>query len=104
VRTDRTIHAVLLALLLLLSQQMGMAHAVTHWSGKPDSRSEQPIPLDKACDQCLAFAAIGSALTAKGWVAPLPAMAANVFTVTAGEPYFPIILRAFHSRAPPLTV
>jgi hypothetical protein len=63
---------VLLSLLLLLSQQMAIAHAVSHWSGRSGStpagaeqqqsgeRSlSEAFALDQSCSQCLAFAQIG---------------------------------------------
>jgi hypothetical protein len=63
---------VLLSLLLLISQQMAIAHAVSHWSGRsapaaaaaqqqqPGERSlSEAFALDQSCSQCLAFAQIG---------------------------------------------
>ncbi len=59
----RPIIHVLLALLLLFSQQMRVAHAVSHWGDfQRDSTEHQQTPAEKICDQCLAFAQIGSAI------------------------------------------
>jgi hypothetical protein len=104
VKIHRTIHIALLALLLLLSQQMGIVHAVSHLSGKPDSRTEQQLPFGQACDQCLAFAAVGSALTGNGLLAALQTYALSIFALVPGTLYFPATVWAFHSRAPPLTI
>jgi hypothetical protein len=93
----------LLALLLLLSQQMGYAHAVSHLSDSTHrTRQNKQLPIEQACDQCLAFAQIGSALTSHallifedatpGFIAPfLPTHILVHRTVCV-----------FHSRAPPM--
>jgi hypothetical protein len=67
---------VMLSLLLLMSQQMAMSHAVTHWAGSRhapvqlDNRGGQQhdggmssaFAQDQTCDQCLAFAQIAGAV------------------------------------------
>jgi hypothetical protein len=104
VKIHRTIHHALLALLLLLSQQMGISHEVTHLASKPGSQTGQPVPLEKSCDQCLAFASIGSALTGNGLLPLVQALAVTVFAIIPGPRYFPAFVSAYHSRAPPLAV
>jgi hypothetical protein len=78
----RTFIRVLLSLLLLMSQQMAISHAMTHWAGgsregsvqlhktqlhKPASKDRErgisaAFAQDQTCQQCLAFAQIASAV------------------------------------------
>lgn len=64
---------VLLSLLLLLSQQMAMSHALSHWTASIDgARGAQQLELDEggnpgsalardqSCKQCLAFAQLAT--------------------------------------------
>jgi hypothetical protein len=99
----QTILYALLAFLLLLSQQMGFAHLVTHFSDLPrygTSDGEQ-LPVQHACERCLAFAQVGSALTDHVFSLP-PYIARVVVPVANLTPgFYPEPIRAFHSRAPP---
>ncbi|MGC2165337.1 MAG: DUF2946 family protein [Gallionella sp.] len=52
----------LLVFTLLFSQMGGLAHGVTHTHGEKSSDSEHSLPHDKYCDQCAAYAQIGSAV------------------------------------------
>jgi hypothetical protein len=65
----------MLSLLLLISQQMAMAHAVTHWAGSRHATNQLHISTaqqqdsvssafaqDQTCEQCLAFAQIAGAI------------------------------------------
>ncbi|MEO7623724.1 MAG: hypothetical protein ABIS30_11730 [Gallionella sp.] len=49
---------------LLFAQMGGLAHGISHalTDSKPSQRSEQSLPHDKYCDQCAAYAQIGSAV------------------------------------------
>ena len=93
----------MLALLLLLSQQMGFAHAVSHSSDHPrySSSHGKQLPIEQTCQQCLAFAQIGSALPSA--IFSLPAVVAPDALAIANSPpvLYPRAIRAFHSRAPP---
>ena len=108
---------VLLSLLLLISQHMATAHALSHWTGTLDGGAAHGMAKaavadsgddlsslfaqDQTCNQCLAFAQlagpIGSSLRA--FVAPelLSQAIVGADTVAAGCR----ILLAFQSRAPP---
>lgn len=115
----RQIVYALLSLLLVLSQQLGMAHAISHWS---DSRQtgqagqhlqprQQPDPekggsaglaLDHNCSQCAAFAQLASALPTQDYAFPAVAYSAPaIATATVPPPRAPL-LRPYDSRAPPL--
>ncbi|MES2128202.1 MAG: hypothetical protein V4463_13100 [Pseudomonadota bacterium] len=64
----RALLRVVLSIVLLLSQQMAIAHAISHWSGSArlvqdeGSRLSKAVATDQSCEQCLAFAQIASAL------------------------------------------
>jgi hypothetical protein len=50
-------------LFALLAVQMGsLAHGISHVLTEPSQGSEQSLPHDKYCDQCAAYAQIGSAV------------------------------------------
>jgi hypothetical protein len=105
VKPQRIFSHLAFALFLLLSQQLGIAHAISHFSSDRVSRSthEKPLPAEMQCSQCLAFAAIGSALNSAP--AALPA-AQPVSWLPIAPPLvkpLPSTLRAYHSRAPPVT-
>jgi hypothetical protein len=87
----RTLH-LLLALLLLLTQQLAAAHGYSH----PDPGSI----ADHACEMCAAYAQLGS-----GLVSSAPPLAP---ALGASEPFWlrpsarvARLQLAFHSRAPP---
>jgi hypothetical protein len=92
--------------LLLVTQQLGVAHAVLHLSpgSVHGTVSDKKIPAEAHCEQCLAYASIGSALT--GDVFPIfIAAAANPVSVPVLTQWIlPSPLCAFHSRAPPSAV
>jgi hypothetical protein len=70
--TWRAFNRILLSLLLLVSQQMAFAHALTHWGARASAAHAarparqdmpgKPVLGERACEQCLAFAQIGSAV------------------------------------------
>lgn len=104
---------VLLSLLLLLSQQMAMSHALSHWTGLADAAPQaqqgadglslsSAFARDQSCQQCLAFANLATPVgTAERNFIATPAAA--VFAV-ADNPAAPCArtVCAFQSRAPPL--
>ena len=106
---------VLLSLLLLVSQQMAFAHAMSHWTGKLGSSHPAAGPVqrelendlsssvaqDGSCSQCLAFAQMASAIgSSPPQFAPLDLQTerAVAFVTTEAAPR---TICVFHSRAPP---
>jgi hypothetical protein len=89
----------LLAFSLLLSQQLGMAHAVTHLSSDLSSSGGHDKQLP--CAQCHAFASIGAGLVSPpfSWLAALDSQ----WVFVAAPDALPLrrLIRAFDSRAPP---
>jgi hypothetical protein len=103
----------MLSLLLVLSQQMGIAHALSHWSagggaaqtaraGERQASASKSLALDQGCNQCLAFAQIGSALDTP--VHSFPAMRSHAVAVFGGteQSCCRRTVCVFHSRAPPV--
>jgi hypothetical protein len=113
----RLVH-VLLSMLLLVSQQMAFAHAMSHWTGKlgatrPVAQLAQPdddkdlsssVAQDRSCFQCLAFAQMASAIgSTPRQFAPLDLQAERVIALFTTE-LAPRTVCVFHSRAPPFFV
>jgi hypothetical protein len=104
-RNRRALLHLSLAGLLVLFQQISIAHALSHLSdAEPHSpaRQDQQHPADKVCVQCVALAHFGSALTSN---APLfLAGAAHIDILAAAIAVFrPGFIPAFQSRAPPVS-
>lgn len=111
--TRRSVIRLLLSLLLLMSQQMALSHAVTHWSGRMvpsvaaqpasgDGSLSKSFAQDQWCDQCLAFAQIaGSVGSDTRAFAPFNP-GADAIAATAERAFRPRTVCAFRSRAPPV--
>jgi hypothetical protein len=92
----------LLALTLLFSQQVAMAHAMSHLSGSHLDASGKQVPADDYCGDCLSAAQLGSA--ANNTAAPMPADAGPVIapSLHVAHAFLAGTACAFQSRAPPL--
>jgi hypothetical protein len=108
----RSVVHVFLALLLLLTQQVGVTHVYTHWIGTElptaelsdedhaENRKRQAV--HKVCAECVSAAQMAAAVTSS----PLTLA---IVTISAGVIAMPATLSAcerttcvFQSRAPPL--
>ena len=108
----RSVIRLLLSLLLLMSQQMALSHAVTHWSGRMapvvaqqhaggDGSLSKTLAQDQWCDQCLAFAQIaGSVGSDTRAFAPFNP-GADAIALTTERVFCPRTACVFRSRAPP---
>ena len=108
----RSVFRVLLSLVLLLSQQMAMSHALSHWTSQlrgpvaqgavADSELSSAFAQDRSCAQCLGLAQLASPLphTLRQFVPPemgdVLALAAAGHTWRFEQP------RPYDSRAPPV--
>jgi hypothetical protein len=130
VKTRRVIFHAFLSLLLLVSQQIGFAHVISHWSdvshvagqltGQPSGAQAQvarprttlgakpaskqsPVQLlaDQSCEQCLSFAQIGSALGTDAYSFPLGSIDRAVLVASATPFAHLRTIVVFQSRAPP---
>jgi hypothetical protein len=107
----RNIVYALLSLLLVLSQQMGIMHAVSHISGyrhgteqlqeRDDASTSRGAALDHNCSQCLAFAQLASALDTPSFTFPAMEHKAPAVAVAKVPQACQRTVCVFHSRAPP---
>lgn len=99
---------VLLSLLLLVSQQMSMSHAVTHLAGSAQARDNEvdgglskAVADHQSCEKCLAFAQLAGAVgTLPRAFAGIESAASDVAGAVR-QPAAAASIPAFHSRAPP---
>jgi hypothetical protein len=113
--TRRFFTRVLLSLLLLMSQQMAISHAMSHWAGSRDATSQQAkaagghqergvsaaFAQDQTCEQCLAFAQISSAVGSAEHTFPADGAAACALESCASQLLCARTNCVFQSRAPP---
>lgn len=111
-QTRSFIHIVL-SLLLLISQQMGFAHAASHLgnaaqggtqahsalNGEADDASQ--AALEKVCDQCLVFGQIATALPFDLYSPPLVLPAGFIASHLVVSCIHVPTLFGYQSRAPP---
>jgi hypothetical protein len=111
----RNIIRVLLSLLLLLSQQMAMSHAMTHWAGLRHAPAQLPKTVwehrdgsissafaqDQTCEQCLAFAQLAGAVGSPARSFAAGCAAACARHTGATQSGCERTTRVFQSRAPP---
>ena len=111
----RPIVNVLLSLLLVLTQQMAFTHAVSHWSANriadvvqaaaqadDDSGTVKAQSFDQSCEQCLAFAQIGTPIDSSLYSFPLARDTASAVAVKLAVALCQRTVCVFHSRAPPV--
>ena len=113
-KANRHFLHVLLAVLLVLSQQLGMAHAVSHWSDfrngseqqlaadSGDSGVSAGLALDHNCSQCAAFASLATAIHTPSFTFPAVDYSAPQAGVALPQLLGARTARAYDSRAPPL--
>lgn len=99
----RTFIHIAFAFLLLLSQQLGISHAITHLAVSADSGSLQKkqLPAEKQCEQCLAFAGLDSGLTSTSSTFLRPAGPIDAYAAVLFIGPLSAAILAFESRAPP---
>jgi hypothetical protein len=115
VKIRRDLVHLLLALLLVLSQQMGISHAVSHLSAvrhvaeqaqllsqDADGSASPGLALDQNCSQCLAFAQIASAIDTPFYSFPAVLQGAPLVLAFATPQACQRTVCVFQSRAPPV--
>lgn len=92
----------LLAFALLIAQQGAALHALSHLTEPLPSQSQQDkhLPHSSACEKCVAYAGIGSALAASALAIP-PLIVADAQFESAAAAYLPQTSPHYRSRAPP---
>lgn len=100
----------LLLLVLLLSQQAALTHALAHWEpGTPGAlaaASEQAFGDEResaahACGLCVAAAQYAAVLPTSGFQPSPPAASATAPAIAFASPSRAALALPFHSRAPP---
>lgn len=111
---SRYVLHLLLSLLLLVSQQMALAHGLSHWddarqhahavqSGQGPGASDGPdtAALHDFCAECAFDAQLDVALPLPHHALPLPASVAVIGTLQGVEGVLSAPLLPYQSRAPP---
>jgi len=121
VNVRRPIVFVLLSLLLVLTQQMGFTHALSHWSAQrscvsggaadavqlasqasEDDDGPRAQSFDQSCEQCLAFAQVGTPLDVQLYSFPVTSSDAAAVAADQSLVLCQRTVCVFHSRAPPV--
>lgn len=108
--TRQALVRILLALLLLVTQQMATTHVLSHLSAQALTAQGQPgqadelssaVAQEQSCHQCIAFAQLGAPLGAQQFAFMAPAGG----IIDGGPPDLPAAgaqtILAFQSRGPP---
>jgi hypothetical protein len=99
----RVLPQVLLAIVLLVAQQAGYEHAVSHLEAGGATGKEKQLPHTKACIKCGLSAQQGNGLLGN----PLPLIRAAGSICVAlilSRVFYPAAPRRFLSRAPPASL
>jgi len=102
---SRLLLFLLLAFSLLFAQQGAAIHALSHLTEPLSSHSQQDkqLPHSPACDKCVVYAGVGSALAASAWAIPAAVAQAPHLDVTPPAA-MSRSARLYHARAPPALV
>lgn len=102
----RLVLRVLLALQLLVAQQLAFTHALSHWgrgsAAAAESKATRLAVGEQLCEQCLAFAHIANAVGNDVLHFALPATLAARIALPDHVGVWPRTCCAFDSRAPPI--
>jgi hypothetical protein len=98
--SKRSVFHVLLALLVILAQEVVLVHAVNH-QAKPRAVKYDPLARDAHyCHTCALAAQFGNALTEPAKAVPVERQGI-VAVVDAVSVFVPPVVLAYSSRAPP---
>ena len=102
VQNRRPIISLFLVFFLLFTQQVGYAHAISHLSGSNSSTTKNSqLPVEQACEHCLVFAQLGSALRTDPIFFAVTPIAAEIPQIRSTQLHFLRTICVFQSRAPP---
>ncbi|MDO8178191.1 MAG: hypothetical protein Q7U12_16845 [Undibacterium sp.] len=103
VQTRRPLVSLFLVFLLLFMQQVGYAHAISHLSNANFSNVKNShLPAELACEQCIAFAQVGSAVRTDPITLAVTPVAVDIPLSRSTQFHFLKTVCVFHSRAPPI--
>lgn len=102
---------VFLSLLLLFTQQLGVAHVYTHWAGAEQqnvrlSEEEQAehrkrVAVHKVCAECLTVAQMGAGITSSPLTLAISTLSTGPVVIETTLAACERTTCVFHSRAPP---
>jgi hypothetical protein len=108
----RSIVHVFLAFLLLFTQQVGVSHVYTHWSGtdlptaqlsdEEHAEHRKRVAAHKVCAECVSVAQMAAAITSSPLTLALTTISAGVIAIPATLTACERTTCFFQSRAPPL--
>ncbi|MTV36088.1 hypothetical protein [Duganella radicis] len=111
IRRPPIVH-VLLALLLLLTQQIGITHVYTHWSGaeqqnvqltdEDQAEHRKRVAVHKVCAECVSVAQMAAAITSSPLTLAVSTLSTGPVVIEATLPACERTTCVFQSRAPPL--
>jgi len=103
---------VFLSLLLLFTQQLGVAHVYTHWLGveqqnvrlsdEDQAEHRKRLAVDKICAECVSVAQMGAAITSSPLTLAISTLSTGPITIEATQAACERTTCVFQSRAPPL--
>jgi hypothetical protein len=91
----------LLIFALLFAQTGSLVHGIAHAVTDPAQTSDHSLPHNKHCDQCAAYAQIGSALGSHEVSLTLPEQLTDLSCTSFGILHTSAAFAAFAARAPP---
>ncbi|MYN25318.1 hypothetical protein [Duganella levis] len=102
-----------LALLLLLTQQVGVTHIYSHWDGIEQQQNVQlsdedhaehrkRVAVHKVCAECVSVAQMAAAITSSPLTLAISTLSTGPVTVPTTLPACERTTCVFQSRAPPL--
>ena len=102
-----------LALLLLLTQQVGVTHIYSHWDGIEQQQNVQlsdedhaehrkRVAVHKVCAECVSVAQMSAAITSSPLTLAISTLSTGPVTVPTTLPACERTTCVFQSRAPPL--
>lgn len=100
-RLRRWLSLILLAAALVMGQQGAAVHALSHIGEALGSQQDKQAPHNGACDQCVAYADLGSALPAGDAIPPALQVDSAVRGIDPARPASPE-LRLPRARDPPI--
>jgi hypothetical protein len=110
-RRSSIVH-VFLALLLLLTQQVGVTHVYTHWSGieqqnveltdEDQAEHRKRVAVHKVCAECMTVAQMAAAITSAPLTLAISTLSTGPVTLQVTLPACERTVCVFQSRAPPL--
>lgn len=88
------------AFALFFAQQGAVLHALSHLTEHFPAQQEKHLPHSTVCDDCVAYAGVGSAVATASFILALQ-QSIVIFAITLCAAWIPASFCAYRSRAPP---